>query len=654
MLTIENGKTAIDPARNSDRARPRWNSRHIDNLGIDSASVVHKRASVGYHNPTDLRVSNPIRGVPALRTPKRPWGPFGFRAKDQVGPRPSPNARNARFFVGGRGLLKVSYWRAIRRASPLFLILFISAIISFGTFPLAHASPFVSETHITACAGPTCNSSSYTVTAGNVVIADCYALFNNACTISDSLSNTWTLREDANSAGNNRQSLYTATISATGSDIVSSSSSGVIQLEIVQYTGITAIGTNGFDNAFNRPSSYSSTVTLTTSKAAVIYEGWAVLNGAGGGGACAGLSSITGSPIFNMPCFDCIVSCGSDKGMNALSAQIFLTGGPGTFPNTVSWVGAANADNQQVHFALELDLANAILITAASQCYGNCGSPAVTYANTNSTHSINFNNSVTLFYEAQSNLNGIVSNVTLNIAKTYTNGENLVLGLYSVDPSCNGAPFTPTCPAFLQTSSKFTNPSKGPISMPTSFQIQIGEWIGISVTAAFTGLDVNDTNTSVALNQIQGRTPGTIFSPSSAGSSKIGLYAWITGFSVIVPGGGGANSGSCNIACDLIAFVTALGGGTVGGIAAFGILFGLISGTLLYATRQHDAQGHIRGFAIPMELLLVFAVLLIIAMSAAGALPPYIPLIIIAISAWLLTSSIWSKRRSSQTGEGTM
>src|SRR5438445_6243326 len=41
-----------------------------------------------------------------------------------------------------------------------------------------------------------------------------------------------------------------------------------------------------------------------------------------------------------------------------------------------------------------------------TQCYGNCGNPAITLDNTNSSHTVNFNQSITLFYEFQSNLNG--------------------------------------------------------------------------------------------------------------------------------------------------------------------------------------------------------------------------------------------------------
>jgi hypothetical protein len=293
---------------------------------------------------------------------------------------------------------------------------------------------------------------------------------------------------------------------------------------------------------------------------------------------------------------------------------------------------------------------------AVTACYGNCGSPAVTLANTNSTHSINFNASITLFYQSQSALNGIVNNVTARVARTYTNGESVTLGLYSVDPSCNGAPFSAVCPGFLQASGTFTNPSKGDVSMPTAFQVQSGQFFGVSITGGFAGLDINNTNTNVNLFQTQGRTPGVIFSETSLGNSLMGLHAWVTGNSVFVgPGtsGGNTGSGGCTVTCYLLAFTTSLGGGVIGGLAGFGIIFGFIAGLTLWATRTHYTKqegGGIKSYALPMEFLVIIAVLILIAFSAVGALPPYIPLIIIGIVAWLFTSAIWGSRRKGQVG----
>ena len=280
-----------------------------------------------------------------------------------------------------------------------------------------------------------------------------------------------------------------------------------------------------------------------------------------------------------------------------------------------------------------------------TQCYGNCGTPAVTLANTNTTHLTNWNLSITQFYAVQSNLNGFVVNVTVPVARTYTNGNGLTLGLYSVDPTCSSQPFSPSCPGFLQSSQLFTNPAKGNAVMLVHFSVTNGQWFGVSVSGSFTGLDLNDTNTNVHLLQVAGRSPNTITAYSDLGNRLTGLYGFVQGNTVT--SGGGVNPAGCGtVQCYLGSFVSALGGGILGGLAAFGILFGLLGGLGLYATRQHDSNGHISGYAIPMEFLLVIAVLLLIGLSVAGVLPPYIPLIVIALVAWMFTSAIWGRNKN--------
>jgi len=180
--------------------------------------------------------------------------------------------------------------------------------------------------------------------------------------------------------------------------------------------------------------------------------------------------------------------------------------------------------------------------------------------------------------------------------------------------------------------------------MLTRFSISNGQWIGVSVSGSFAGLDLNDTNTNVNLLQVAGRTPNQITSPTNLGNRLTGLYAWVQGNTVSGgPPGGPAGCGT--VQCYLASFVNALGGGILGGLAAFGILFGFFGLTMLYVTRQHDSQGHIVGFALPMEFLVIIAVVLMIFLSAAGVLPPYIPLIIIGIVAWMFTSAIWGRHK---------
>jgi len=294
--------------------------------------------------------------------------------------------------------------------------------------------------------------------------------------------------------------------------------------------------------------------------------------------------------------------------------------------------------------------------TVVAQCYGNCGTPAVTLANTNSTHSINFNQSITLFYIVQSNLNGFVANVTAQVAKTYSNGETISIGLYTVDPICTGSnlPFTPQCPGFLaQKQGPAVNPTKGMFSMTSNVAIQNGQWFGVAVTGAFTGLDLNDTNTNVVLSQASGQTPTVISQYQNLGNSKAALYAWVRGNSIISgPTPGQIPVGCQSVTCGILALWFALGGDVAAGIGAFLITLGLVVGFLLYISRQHNPDGSIKGFAVPVELLGIIAVVILIMFSVAGAIPAWIPGVIIFLVAGFFVAGIWGHRRHANTVAG--
>jgi len=289
-----------------------------------------------------------------------------------------------------------------------------------------------------------------------------------------------------------------------------------------------------------------------------------------------------------------------------------------------------------------------------TQCYGNCGSPAITLTNTNSTHTVNWNQSFTLFYQFTANANGFVNNVTVS-ASSFQPNNPTQLGLYVANCQSGQVPFTSSCPGFLQSQATFATLFKGKVSMATNIPVTNGESIGISVTGTSKGLDLNGTNVSLPIFQASGRTPSQIaFSSTFDGASQIGLWAWITGNVIINgPGGsGGFTSGGGCITCGLADFVNALGGGVFGGIVAFGIIFGIIAFGLLYATRIHHPKsegGGIKGYGVPMELLTIFAVIILIGFSAAGVLPPWIPFLIIALVAWLFTQAIFGHRRGTTT-----
>lgn len=172
-----------------------------------------------------------------------------------------------------------------------------------------------------------------------------------------------------------------------------------------------------------------------------------------------------------------------------------------------------------------------------TQCYGNCGSPAITLVNTNSTHSINFNQTVTLLYQFQSNVNGFLLNVTASLAKSYAvlpNGP--AFAVYTI-PNCpiGQTPFSASCPGLLQVQSagqNFFSPPKGRISLAgLNVPVTNGQWVGIALSAFQSGLDVNDTNTGVPIFQTnEGKNPPAIQGAALLNSnSKVGLWAWIRG-----------------------------------------------------------------------------------------------------------------------------
>jgi hypothetical protein len=190
----------------------------------------------------------------------------------------------------------------------------------------------------------------------------------------------------------------------------------------------------------------------------------------------------------------------------------------------------------------------------ATQCYGNCGNPPITLANTNSTHTINFNQSITLLYEFQSNLNGFVKNYTLNYAQVCGSGNKCVantlsMGLYTI-PSCplGQTPFSPQCPGLRVSQGSVSPPTKSRISfVASSVQVSNGQWVGVTVSATFTGIDVNDTNTNVNLFQTnEGNTPPSISQavPVAGVTSKMGAWVWITGN--IVTGSSSPNPNNFN------------------------------------------------------------------------------------------------------------
>lgn len=281
-----------------------------------------------------------------------------------------------------------------------------------------------------------------------------------------------------------------------------------------------------------------------------------------------------------------------------------------------------------------------------TQCLGTCGS----ILNTNSTHTTNFNASVTLFYSVQTNVNGFVLNASTVIAKSYVNGMTVYLGVYVVDRTCTATanPFTPQCPGALIRSQSFTNPAKGALAVQTNIAVLTGQWIGIALSASFSGLDVNDTNTPGTLLRAAGIMPSFISQYVSLGSSNMALKGFINGNASSSTSNPLAGCTTGDIPCTLSNFVTALGGNLLGGLAAFGLLFGFTAGFMLYVGRERDPQTRVvTGNMFGWEMFLFVGVIFMLIFYAAGIFPIWVPVLIMVVFAWLISETLWSRRKSS-------
>ena len=223
-------------------------------------------------------------------------------------------------------------------------------------------------------------------------------------------------------------------------------------------------------------------------------------------------------------------------GTHSYRMQITTTGSPS--PNT----------NVLFHYAIEL-LSNQPTVTAVKTlCFGNCGNPAVTLLNTNSTKSLNFNTSRTILYQAQSTLNGFVNNVSISISKTPPPSQVIFLGLYIQTCPVGLLPMTPGCPATLRQGITTSAPTKGILSLSAgpAFAVAAGDWIVLGVSALYAGIGLNDTNTGVPTFTASGNIPPVITSVPTTGGSNMGMWAWVTGtVSTGPPAPGGFPSGPC-------------------------------------------------------------------------------------------------------------
>jgi hypothetical protein len=261
------------------------------------------------------------------------------------------------------------------------------------------------------------------------------------------------------------------------------------------------------------------------------------------------------------------------------------------------------------HGAVIVTGSNPSNLGSLTACYGDCGNPAVTFQNGNSTHLVNFNTSITLFYRFQSNLNGFLLNETVNVAKTYTNGQQVGLGIYTATCNAGVTPFTSACPG-QQRAATISNPSvpKGKFSLvPSPISVTVGMWIAIGFTAIYAGLDLNVTNAACLPNQnpvnsgicdtvgmqyTTGTIPQLLSSstkcsqtgtPCNVGVDATGVWSWITGNTVTTPPPiGGSQGCGGDIVCFMTSSACALTpSNCLIGALAFGLIYSFISIILL-------------------------------------------------------------------------
>jgi hypothetical protein len=280
-----------------------------------------------------------------------------------------------------------------------------------------------------------------------------------------------------------------------------------------------------------------------------------------------------------------------------------------------------------------------------SSCQGgNCG----TVQNTNSTSTLKWNNSLTLFYIGNAPFDGFVVNATTYLAKTYIG--TLFLGIYLVNQGCitaNG-PFSVQCPGILMAETEYTNP-QGPskVVMITSVQVRAGQTFGVAVSGSQNGLTLNDTNTATVMYQTTATIP-TVISQFAifSSTSHVALFAGL--FQGASPPSVNGNAGSTNVGDDLIGFVDWFGMGRLaGGLLVLLIFFFIITIGIAFATAHLNRSpgGSPRPGFPPVGFLLIFLFLVFIFSAPIGAggvsvLPPWVTIFVMAVFAWLFTEGI--------------
>src|SRR5690242_7246848 len=322
-----------------------------------------------------------------------------------------------------------------RRPWPLsiVLVLVLSLLVlstSIGPVKVYAASPALVQSGSlgSLCDGTCQQGFGVAVSVGDFILVHsfCEAGAGGVSTVTDSASDSYT-----NIVANSRGTIWAAIVKTTGTGSItvtysncnfSGSPAGTFSWE--EFSGVGNIGNT--NKQLGCTGGCTDTITLTVgTNNALIYEGFDVYGG--GLSSCPTITNGGSSQITsqNLQCLNGLASSWS-VGRTVYAAN------RGIGVNSLSM--QTSASQLTGHEVVELDPPGGTPSNLGTQtaCFGNCGNPAVTLANTNSTHTVNFNQSITLFYQFQSNLNGQVLNITTNVAKSYNNGNSLILGVYTI------------------------------------------------------------------------------------------------------------------------------------------------------------------------------------------------------------------------------
>jgi len=418
-------------------------------------------------------------------------------------------------------------------------LLLVLAVLGLILIPQAYAAgiTFKSFCNTPGGSGTTFNCTLSGVTAADTIIVNIFGVgVFNGFTTTDGQSNSYTEKVFSLTGSGGGESTYIyATLSAasSGSLVVTVATGGptrIYAFTASDYSGVTGFGTTGTDQSDVAGNSGSSTISLGgTGGSSLMVDDFIV----GGFAVSPTISALNQQTTRDTN----TAFCGTPSQCRVADGASPILGW--------SWSGGTGCNNlcSMSHSVMELQGAASGPVVTVSQCYGNCGSPPITLANTNSTHTINFNQSITLLYEFQSNLAGFVNNYTLNYAAICGSGNKCVantlfMALYTI-PSCplGSTPFSTQCAGLRVSQASSSPPTKGRISaIASSVPVFIGQWVAVAVSATFSGIDINDTNTNVNLFQTnEGRTPSSISLavPVTGTTSKMGLWVWISGNVVV-------------------------------------------------------------------------------------------------------------------------